>query len=85
MIKGGFIGKVMKCRGYKYAVKTCAFEPGNNDPNKGRKIFGAVQDDFYSLEFFKMSLRLVYELSDKYGTDKKKRKTKFQDNIDVFF
>lgn len=83
LIKGSFMNRVMKSRTYKYAVKTCAFEAGNNDVEKGRKIFGAVQDDFYALEFFKMSLRFVYELSDKYGTAKGNKKTKFGENLDV--
>lgn len=77
------MGKIMKCKSYKYSVKIAGFEPKNDDVNKGKKIWNNGGDGFYALEFFKMCLRFVYELSEKYGLDKKKRETKFKQSLNV--
>ena len=76
--------KLMRADCFKYIATTCKFEASNkNDPDKGMRIWGQVDDPFHARQFYELCLTLVAELNSKFGVDKKGRQSNFKKAFNV--
>ena len=83
-VKGSFVPKLMKSKCLKYVNQLAKHPPLENNGSKNyKKIWGDLRDQFFAQEFYKMGLRIVYEMNLKFGTDKNGKETTFKEIYEV--